>query len=58
MPEFRLYTCMLPKAAQHAIGQVHDLTKPALALVEREGFRYRGYIDIFDGGPTVENTIE
>ena len=26
--------------------------------VEKEGFRYRNYIDIFDGGPTLECDID
>ena len=27
---------------------------PARAMLEQEGFRYEGYVDIFDAGPTVE----
>lgn len=27
---------------------------PARRLLEREGFRYEGYVDIFDGGPSLE----
>jgi arginine N-succinyltransferase len=33
---------------------VHCKTVPALRLLEAEGFSRRGYVDIFDGGPTVE----
>lgn len=54
MPRFPVYVNLLSKAAQKVIGHVHEKTKPALSLLEREGFRYRGYVDIFDGGPTVE----
>ena len=36
------------------IGAVHDDTAPARAMLEQEGFRYEGYVDIFDAGPTVE----
>ena len=31
-----------------------DDTVPARAMLEQEGFRYEGYVDIFDAGPTVE----
>jgi arginine N-succinyltransferase len=54
MPRFPIYVNLLSKAAQKVIGHVHDKTKPALSILEGEGFRYRGYVDIFDGGPTVE----
>ncbi|MDH5423182.1 MAG: arginine N-succinyltransferase, partial [Acidimicrobiia bacterium] len=37
-----------------AIGQVHDNTVPARRMLEKEGFRFHGYVDIFDGGPTLE----
>ncbi|MEO7761027.1 MAG: arginine N-succinyltransferase [Casimicrobiaceae bacterium] len=54
MPRHPVYTVLLPEAARAAIGQVHDATQPARALLESEGFRYEGYVDIFDAGPTVE----
>jgi len=54
MPKLPIYVNLLSKEAQAVIGQVHDNTKPALRLLEREGFSCRGYVDIFDAGPTVE----
>jgi arginine N-succinyltransferase len=54
MPPHPIYTVLLPQAAREVMGQVHPLTRPALHLLESEGFRYQGYIDIFDGGPSVE----
>ncbi len=54
MPSLPIYVPLLPYSVQDAIGKVHTDTQPALRLLEREGFRYAGYIDIFDGGPTVE----
>lgn len=54
MPKHPIYTVLLPKEAQDVLGKVHPQTAPALKLLEQEGFRYQGYIDIFDGGPTVE----
>ncbi|MCH9673906.1 MAG: arginine N-succinyltransferase [Gammaproteobacteria bacterium] len=53
MPKFPVYVRLLPKAAQAAIGVPHPHTAPALALLNREGFRYEGCVDVFDGGPTV-----
>ncbi len=54
MPKLPIYVNLLSKEAQEVIGQVHDNTRPALRLLENEGFTCRNYVDIFDGGPTVE----
>lgn len=54
MPTHPIYSVLLPPEAQAVMGRVHAQTAPALHLLEQEGFRYQGYIDIFDGGPTVE----
>lgn len=54
MPKYPLYTHLLSEEAQQVIGQVHEQTKPALHLLESEGFRHKGYVDLFDAGPTVE----
>lgn len=54
MPRHPIYVGLLPEAAQNVIGQVHQNTKPALKMLEQEGFAHRGYIDLFDAGPTVE----
>lgn len=54
MPKHPIYTVLLPAEAQAVLGRVHPQTAPALKLLEQEGFRYQNYIDIFDGGPTVE----
>ncbi|CAB0151750.1 Arginine N-succinyltransferase [Pseudidiomarina piscicola] len=58
MPQFPLYVKMLEPKAQEVIGQVHDNTRPALRMLESEGFKFRGYVDIFDAGPTVEVDVE
>lgn len=57
MPKYPIYVNLLSKEAQAVINKVHPDTAPALHLLEAEGFAKRGYIDIFDGGPTVEATI-
>jgi len=54
MPKHPIYVNLLSEAAQQVINQVHEKTIPALRLLEAEGFSRRGYVDIFDGGPTVE----
>lgn len=57
MPKYPIYVNLLSKAAQDVINEVHPKTIPALKLLEAEGFSRRGYVDIFDGGPTVEAQI-
>jgi arginine N-succinyltransferase len=54
MPKHPVYVNLLPPEARDAIGAVHRDTVPARAMLEQEGFRYEGYVDIFDAGPTVE----
>ncbi|MBV7316276.1 arginine N-succinyltransferase [Shewanella sp. NIFS-20-20] len=54
MPRNPIYVALLPPEAQEVIGEVHANTRPAVRLLHAEGFRCRGYVDIFDGGPTVE----
>ncbi len=54
MPKHPIYVNLLSKEAQAVINQVHPKTIPAVRLLEAEGFSRRGYVDIFDGGPTVE----
>ncbi len=58
MPKFPIYTPFLSEAARACIGQVHVQTRPALAMLEKEGLRWEGYIDIFDGGLTVEAYVD
>lgn len=54
MPKYPIYVNLLSDDAQEVINKVHDKTIPALRLLEAEGFSRKGYVDIFDGGPTVE----
>lgn len=57
MPKLPIYVNLLSKEAQEVIGQVHEKTRPALKLLEKEGFTCRNYVDIFDAGPSVECDI-
>lgn len=54
MPKYPIYVNLLSTDAQRVINKVHPKTVPALRLLEAEGFSRRGYVDIFDAGPTVE----
>jgi arginine N-succinyltransferase len=54
MPKYPIYTHLLPQSAQDVIGQPHPNSEPARAMLEREGFKWQGYVDIFDGGPTLQ----
>jgi arginine N-succinyltransferase len=56
MPRHPVYVNLLAPSARDAIGAVHADTAPARAMLEQEGFRYEGYVDIFDAGPTLECT--
>lgn len=56
-PKHPIYVDMLPLRARAALGQVHQDGRAAQALLVSEGFRYDGYVDIFDGGPTLTADI-
>jgi len=57
MPKHTQYIHMLPEPAQQAIGKVHKNTEPARRMLEAEGFRFEGYVDIFDAGPTLASPL-
>ena len=53
MPKHPVYIAMLPTTARSAIGLPHPSGRAAMRMLEAEGFAYEGYVDIFDGGPTM-----
>jgi arginine N-succinyltransferase len=53
MPTCPIYIPLLPKSAREVIGKVHERTIPALKLLEDEGFRFAGMVDIFEAGPVI-----
>ena len=57
MPQSPLYVPLLPEAAQRAIGQLHPDGALPFAILQAEGFDGERYIDILDGGPTMEATL-
>ncbi len=52
-PRHPIYLELLPEAAREAVGRVHREGEAARALLEREGFRRAGLVDIFDAGPSM-----
>ena len=52
-PKSPIYVSMLPETARAVMGQPHPTGRAALKMLEKEGFVWDGYVDIFDGGPTV-----
>ena len=53
MPKHPIYTAMLSESARAAIGIPHPNGRAAMRMLENENFSYDGYVDIFDGGPTM-----
>jgi arginine N-succinyltransferase len=53
MPKTPIYTAMLPESARSIMGVPHPSGRAAMKMLEREGFSFDCYIDIFDGGPTM-----
>ena len=53
MPKHPVYVAMLDDDARKVIGLPHPTGRAAMRMLEKEGFAYEGYVDIFDGGPTM-----
>ncbi|MCB2089228.1 MAG: arginine N-succinyltransferase [Sphingomonadaceae bacterium] len=53
MPKHPVYIAMLSEHARSAIGVPHPSGRAAMRMLENEGFSFEGYVDIFDGGPTM-----
>ncbi|MCE2918202.1 MAG: arginine N-succinyltransferase [Rubrivivax sp.] len=57
MPQAPIYVPLLPNEAQWAIGQLHPVAELPFSILEDEGFDSETYVDIFDGGPTVDARV-
>jgi arginine N-succinyltransferase len=57
MPQAPIYVPLLPEQAQWAVGQLHPVGELPFAILLDEGFDSETYVDIFDGGPTVEARV-
>lgn len=53
MPRHPIYIAMLSESARAVIGKPHPSGRAAMRMLEKEGFAYEKYVDIFDGGPTM-----
>jgi len=53
MPHHPIYLDLLARNIREGIGQVHEETEPAVALLEAEGFTGTDLFDIFDAGPVL-----
>lgn len=53
MPKTPIYTAMLPESVRQIMSVPHPSGRAAMRMLEQEGFINEGYIDIFDGGPTM-----
>ena len=58
MPRYPIYVPTLPESAQDSIGVIHENSSQSADILMDEGFEFRGYIDIFDAGPTIEARTE
>lgn len=58
MPKTPIYTAMLTDSARSVIGLPHPNGRAAMRMLEAEGFANTGYVDIFDGGPTMVGQID
>lgn len=56
-PKHAIYVDLLPDSARGAIGETHPDGAAARRLLEREGLRFQGVIDIFDGGPLLATRV-
>ncbi|MFN4112697.1 MAG: arginine N-succinyltransferase [Sphingomonadaceae bacterium] len=53
MPKHPVYIAMLNDSAREVIGVPHPTGRAAMRMLENENFAFEGYVDIFDGGPTM-----
>jgi len=57
-PRHPIYVDLLAPHVRAAIGRPHDEARAALKLLREEGFEEPGFVDVFDGGPTVCATLD
>jgi arginine N-succinyltransferase len=58
IPREEIYVSLLPPAARNVIGKVGPETEPAKKLLLSIGFKDKGHIDPFDGGPYLEAKVD
>jgi arginine N-succinyltransferase len=58
MPRHPIYLAMLSEMARGVIGVPHATGRAAMRMLEHEGFVDEGYLDIFEGGPTLTVMVD
>ncbi|EGG95295.1 Arginine N-succinyltransferase [gamma proteobacterium IMCC1989] len=58
MPKYPIYVNLLPRDAQDVIAKPNDSAQGAVKLLQKQGFRYQGQIDIFDAGICVDTWVD
>lgn len=58
MPKDPIHINLLSKEAQEVVAKPNQYSIPALKMLENEGFHHNNYIDIFDGGPTIQCKLD
>jgi arginine N-succinyltransferase len=58
LPKEEIYLSTLPAEARNLVGKVGEETRPAKAMLEKQGFTYRDRCDPFDGGPYLEAEVD
>ncbi len=58
MPNHPIIKDLLPEEAQTVVGEVHENTKPALRILQQEGFEISDLVGIFEPGPIVKAQVE
>jgi arginine N-succinyltransferase len=53
MPQHPIYLDLLAQDIREGIGQIHEETLPAVAMLSKEGFTETDLVDIFDAGPWI-----
>lgn len=54
LPKEEIYLSLMSLEVQNSVGVVGRETLPARRLLESLGFKYRGFVDPFDGGPHLD----
>jgi arginine N-succinyltransferase len=58
LPKEEIYLSTLPAEARNLVGKVGADTRPAKAMLEKQGFGYHDRCDPFDGGPYLEAMVD
>ena len=58
MPKFPVYVDLLPESAKQVIAKPNKTAEGAVAMLQKQGFRYQSQVDIFDAGICVEAWLD